>query len=329
MDDFAVTRDQMENAASTIYNFMKPTPQYNWPLLSERVGTEVWVKHENHTPTGAFKIRGGIVYVDYLRNNKNTPLEFIAATRGNHGQSVATAASQKGIPSKIVVPEGNSIEKNRAMVAQGAELITYGKDFQEAFEYAVDLSKADNLHMFPSFHPLLVRGVATYGWEVFNEIDGLDVIYVPIGLGSGVCGLIAARNLMGLKTEIVGVVAKNAPAYSLSFRDGRSISTNSADTVADGLACRVPNETALSIMKKDLSRIVEVSDVQIIAAVRHFFTDTHNVAEGAGAAALAALLKEKQKMRKKRVAVVLTGGNIDNSIYQDMLNNKKGEGNHL
>ena len=322
MEDFAVTQDQLENVARTIYNFMPPTPQYNWPLLSQRVGTEVWVKHENHTPTGAFKIRGGLVYVDYMGGQKNAPFEFIAATRGNHGQSVATAASHKGFSSRIVVPEGNSKEKNCSMVAQGAEVLTYGKDFQEAFEYATELSKSHDIHMFPSFHPLLVRGVATYAWEVFKEILDLDAVYVPIGLGSGICGVIAVRDLLGLKTEIIGVVAENAPAYSLSLRSGRLISTNSADTIADGLACRVPNDAALDIIKKGVSRIVEVSESQIRFAIRCFFTDTHNVAEGAGAATLAAVLKEKQKMESKRVAVILTGGNIDNSVYQDVLNEK-------
>ncbi|MEC7443230.1 MAG: pyridoxal-phosphate dependent enzyme, partial [Pseudomonadota bacterium] len=199
---------------------------------------------------------------------------------------------------------------------------TYGKDFQEAFEYATELSKSDNIQMFPSFHPLLVRGVATYAWEIFKAISDLDAVYVPIGLGSGVCGVIAARDLLGLTTEIIGVVAENAPAYSLSLKSGRLISTNSANTIADGLACRVPNDTALDIMKKSLSRIVEVSENQIRSAIRCFFTDTHNVAEGAGAATLAALLKEKQKMGSKRVAVILTGGNIDNSVYQDVLNEK-------
>ena len=322
MGDFGVTQDQMEHVASIIYDFMSPTPQYNWPLLSQRVGAEVWVKHENHTPTGAFKIRGGLVYVDYISGQRSASFEFIAATRGNHGQSVATAASNKGFPSRIVVPEGNSLEKNCSMVAQGAEVLTYGKDFQEAFEYATELSKADNVHMFPSFHPFLVRGVATYAWEVFKELPDLDAVYVPIGLGSGVCGVIAARDLMGLRTEIIGVVAENAPAYSLSVKNGRLISTNSANTIADGLACRVPNDTALDIIKKGVSRIVEVSESQIRSAIRCFFTDTHNVAEGAGAAALAALLKEKQKMGLKRVAVILTGGNIDNSVYQDVLNEK-------
>tara|TARA_B100000212_G_scaffold227990_1_gene173098 strand:- start:1058 stop:2041 length:984 start_codon:yes stop_codon:yes gene_type:complete len=322
MEDFGVTQDQMEHVASIIYDFMSPTPQYNWPLLSQRVGAEVWVKHENHTPTGAFKIRGGLVYVDYMSGQRSASFEFIAATRGNHGQSVATAASNKGFPSRIVVPEGNSKEKNCSMVAQGAEVLTYGKDFQEAFEYATELSKADHVHMFPSFHPFLVRGVATYAWEVFKELPDLDAVYVPIGLGSGVCGVIAARDLMGLRTEIIGVVAENAPAYSLSVKSGRLISTNSANTIADGLACRVPNDTALDIIKKGVSRIVEVSESQIRSAIRCFFTDTHNVAEGAGAAALAALLKEKQKMGLKRVAVILTGGNIDNSVYQDVLNEK-------
>ena len=322
MEDFGVTQDQMEHVASIIYDFMSPTPQYNWPLLSQRVGAEVWVKHENHTPTGAFKIRGGLVYVDYISGQRSASFEFIAATRGNHGQSVATAASNKGFPSRIVVPEGNSKKKNCSMVAQGAEVLTYGKDFQEAFEYATELSKADNVHMFPSFHPFLVRGVATYAWEVFKEISDLDAVYVPIGLGSGVCGVIAARDLMGLRTEIIGVVAENARAYSLSLKSGRLISTNSANTIADGLACRVPNDTALDIIKKGVSRIVEVSESQIRSAIRCFFTDTHNVAEGAGAAALAALLKEKQKMGLKRVAVILTGGNIDNSVYQDVLNEK-------
>jgi threonine dehydratase len=287
--------------------------------LSRRVGTETWVKHENHSPIGAFKIRGGLVYLDDLRRSRPEIAGVITATRGNHGQSIAYAASRLGLKATIVVPHGNSVEKNRAMAAFGATLVEVGHDFQAAYEYAIAAAERDGLHLVPTFHPLLMRGVATYALELFRAVAALDTVYVPIGQGSGICGMIAAREALGLKTEIVGVVAENAPSYALSFAAGKPVSTNSADTLADGLACRVPDPAALAIILKSAARIVTVSEAEIRQAMRALFADTHNVAEGAGAAALAAALKERDRRSGKRIAVVQSGGNIDRALFAEVL----------
>ena len=305
----------LERAAALVHSVMPPTPQYRWPLLCERTGADVWVKHENHTPIGAFKVRGGITYMDALKRAEPGVTGVVAATRGNHGQSIALAARRAGLHPVIVAPHGNSVEKNAAMRALGAELIEHGHDFQAAYEHAAVLARERKLHRLPSFHPWLVLGVASYGLELFNAVPDLDAVYVPIGLGSGICGTIAARNALGLKTRVVGVVAENAAAYALSFAKGAPVSTNSADTIADGMACRVPDESALAIIFNHAERVITVSEEEIKAAMRHYFTDTHNVTEGAGAAPLAALLKERDKMAGKRVALVLSGGNIDREKY--------------
>ncbi len=298
---------------------MPSTPQFNWPLLSARAGAEVWVKHENHTPTGAFKLRGGVIYVDaLLQRNPDCP-GVVAATRGNHGQSVACASTRRGLTSVVVVPHGNSLEKNAAMRAQGAQLIVHGADFQEAYEYAETLAAERQLHLFSSFDPTLVRGVGTYAWEFLSKVPDLDAIYVPIGLGSGICGVIAARDALGLKTRIIGVVAEAAPAYALSFERGEPVSTNSADTMADGIACRVPSVEALEVIWRGADHVVRVTEAEIRQAMRHYFTDTHNVAEGAGAAPLAALLKECETMTGKRVGLILSGGNVDRTVFQAIL----------
>jgi threonine dehydratase len=310
---------ELETAAELIYRHMTPTAQHCWPLLCARAGAEVWVKHENHTPIGAFKVRGGLTYMDdLLRREPDTP-GVITATRGNHGQSVAFAARAKGIKAVIVVPHGNSVEKNRAMRALGAELLEEGHDFNAAYDVALGLAEGRGLHLLPSFHPLLMRGVATYSLEFLFAEPGLDTVYVPIGMGSGICGMIAARDALGLRTKVVGVVAENAPTYALSFEAGRPVPTNSADTFADGVAVRVPNADALEIILKGAERVVSLSEEEIKAAMRAFFSDTHNVAEGAGAAPLAALLKEKDKMAGKKVGLVLSGGNVDTEIYRDIL----------
>jgi len=311
----------LEQAAGLVHEVMPPTPQYCWPLLSERCGAEVWVKHENHTPTGAFKIRGGLVYTAALKRDDPSVTGMICATRGNHGQSVATAARRFGLRAVIVVPKGNSVEKNAAMTAQGGELIEHGSDFQAALEHAQALAAEQKLHMFPSFHDVLVRGVASYGLELFKGAPELDTVYVPIGLGSGICAVIAARDALNLKTKIVGVVAANAPTYTLSFRAGKPVATNSADTMADGVACRVPVAQAVELINKGVDRIVELDEHEFEAAMRHYYTDTHNVAEGAGAAGLAALLKERDRMLGRRVGVVLTGGNVDAAVYRRVLAN--------
>ena len=306
-------------AAELIYRHFGPTPTYCWPLICERAGTEVWVKHENHTPIGAFKARGGLVYLDDLMKRAPETRGVIAATRGNHGQSVAYAARRAGIEAVVVAPHGNSIEKNRAMRALGAELIEHGADFNAALDRAEELAVARGLHAFPSYHPLLVRGVATYGLELLNAVPDLDTVYVPIGLGSGINGVISARDALGLKTRVVGVVAAQAPAYALSFEAGRTVSTESCDTLADGVSVRIPNAEALEAMLKGAERVVTVSEDEIEAAMRAYYSDSHNLAEGAGAAALAALLKEKEKMAGRKAAVILSGGNVDTALYRSVL----------
>lgn len=310
---------ELERAAGLVHAVMPPTPQYRWPLLCERAGCEVWVKHENQTPAGAFKIRGGIVYMDDLRRSQPEVKGVIAATRGNHGQSVAFAATRAGLTATVVVPQGNSVEKNAAMRAFGAELVVHGHDFQEALEHAIELAAERRLHMLQSFHPLLVAGVGSYALELFRGVPDLDAVYVPIGLGSGICGVMAARDAVGSKAEVIGVVAANAPAYALSFEAGEPVSTNSADTMADGMACRVPVPGALDAVLKGASGVVRVTEDEIKAAMRHYFTDTHNVAEGAGAAPLAALLKERHRWQGRKVGLVLSGGNVDRTVYQAVL----------
>jgi threonine dehydratase len=307
---------ELERAHEIVGRAVPPTPAHAWPLLSERLGTSVVVKHENHTPAGAFKVRGGLVYVERLKREHPQTRGLISATRGNHGQSVAFAGRRHGLPVTIYVPRGNSVEKNRAMAAFGANLIEYGADFQEAREEAVRHAARDGLHMVPSFHPDIVRGVATYALELFRAAPDLDVLYVPVGQGSGICGCILARDLLGLKSEIVGVQSTEAPSYALSFAAGTVVSTNSSNTRADGMATRVPDADALDIIRKGACRIVQVTDDEIAAAIRHLWTDTHNLAEGAGAAALAAALQEKPRLRGKRVGLVLSGGNIDFDLFR-------------
>ncbi len=309
----------LEAAAALVHRVVPPTPQYCWPLLGERVGAAVWVKHENHTPIGAFKLRGGLVYLDDLRRAEPGVRGVITATRGNHGQSIAYAAARLGLTATIVVPHGNSSEKNLAMRAFGARLVEAGHDFQAAYEHAIGLAESDSLHLVRSYHPLLVRGVASYALELFRGVVDLATIFVPIGLGSGISGMIAARDALGLTSEIVGVVAANAPAYALSVARGTAVATNSADTIADGLACRVPDEAALAVIRRGAGRIVTVSEAEIRRAMRILFTDTHNVAEGAGAAAFAAALQERGRLAGKRIAVVLSGGNVDRDVLAEVL----------
>ena len=312
-------KSEIEAAAETIYTAMPATPQYAWPLLAERCGATVWVKHENHTPIGAFKVRGGLIYISRLLADRPNTTGVIAATRGNHGQSIAFAARANGIAAVIVVPEGNSVEKNAAMQALGAELVVHGHDFQAAFEFAVDLADERRLTLVPSFAADLVVGVSTYAMELMTAAPDLDTLYVPIGLGSGISGCIAAREALGLTTKIVGVVSENAPCYALSFAQGQPVSTNSADTFADGLACRVPVDESVALINRYAERVVTVSETEIAAAMRHYFTDTHNVAEGAGAAALAALLREREAAAGQTIGLVLSGGNVDRSVFQDVL----------
>ena len=302
---------QLERAHEIVGAAVPPTPAYAWPLLAQRLGTGVVVKHENHTPTGAFKVRGGLVYVDRLKRERPHTAGLISATTGNHGQSLAFAAGRYRVPVTIYVPHGNSIEKNRAMRAFGANLVEHGEDFQAAREEAYRQAETNGLEIVPAFHPDLVLGVATFALELLRAVPDLDMLYVPIGQGSGICGCILARDLLGLKTEIVGVQATEAPSYALSFAAGTVVTTATSNTLADGMATRIPDAEALAIIRKGASRIVQVTDDEIALAMRAYWVDTHNLAEGAGAAALAAALQEKQKLAGKRVGLVLSGGNID------------------
>ncbi len=311
--------EKIESAAELVYRHMAPTPQYRWPLLCQRAGLEVWVKHENHTPIGAFKIRGGLVFMDNLKKQRPEVTGVIAATRGNHGQSIALAARIQGLKTVVVVPHGNSVEKNRAMRAFGADLIEHGEDFIEAKDFAIDLAHRKGLYMVPSFDPQLALGVASYGLEFLRGAGDLDAVYVPIGLGSGICGTIMARDALGSRTKIVGVVSDRAAAYALSFEAREAVSTNSANTMADGVAVRVPDPAALEIICKGAERIVTVSEDEIKSAMRAYYTDTHNLAEGAGAAPLAALLKERDKLTGKKAGVVLSGGNVDTAVFREVL----------
>jgi threonine dehydratase len=314
-----MTLEQLRTTADFVHRVLAPTPQIRWPLLCQRTGVEVWVKQENHLPVGAFKVRGGLVYVAELKQREPDITGVIAATRGNHGQSIAFAASRAGLRAVIVVPHGNSPEKNAAMQALGAELVVHGNDFQDALEHAAQIAETEKLHFVPSFAEPLVRGVASYALELFDHVSDLDAVYVPVGMGSGACGLIAARNALGLNTEIIGVCAAGAPAFALSFEAKRPVSTETVNTIADGMACRVPDPDALQIMLNGLARMVTVTDEEIRAAIRFLFADTHNVTEGAGAAPLAALLKERTRMQGRRVAIIQSGGNIDTDLFANTL----------
>jgi threonine dehydratase len=307
---------ELESAQKIVHAAMRPTAAHAWPLLAMRLGTSVVVKHENHTPTGAFKVRGGLIYVDRLKRERPQTAGIISATTGNHGQSLAFAAGRNRLPVTIYVPHGNSVEKNRAMKAFGADLIEHGEDFEAARSEAKRHAQRDGLEIVPSFHRDLVLGVATYALELFHAAADLDVLYVPIGQGSGISGCILARDLLGLKTEIVGVQSTEAPSYSLSFKAGTIVSTNSSNTRADGVATRIPDPDSFEIIRKGASHIVEVTDDEIGEAIRSFWTDTHNLAEGAGAAPLAAALQEKAKLRGKRVGLILSGGNIDFELFR-------------
>jgi threonine dehydratase len=310
---------QIHEAQAVVYRHMPPTPQYTWPLINERLAAEAWIKHENQTPVGAFKLRGALVYVTWLKQTQPDLKGVVAATRGNHGQGVGMAARLLGLKAVIVVPHGNSKEKNRAMLAQGVELVEHGHDFQESLEFAGTLAVERGYAMVDSFHERLVMGTATYALELFQAAPPLDTVYVPIGLGSSICGVAAARNALGLKTEIVGVVSSESPSYSLSFKERRIVEAPSRTAIADGLACRTPNSQAMEIIWNDVARIVEVTDAEIAQAMRAYYQDTHNLAEGAGAAPLAAALKESGSRRGKRIGIVLSGGNVDRETYQAVL----------
>ncbi len=313
------TKAELEDAARLVYRHMAPTAQHHWPTLSHRAGAEVWVKHENHAPTGAFKVRGGITFIDWLRRTKPDCPGIITATRGNHGQSQARAARAAGLRAVIYAPHGNSVEKNAAMRAFGAELVEIGDDFDEAREAAMARAKAEGLYFVPPFHTELVRGVATYSYELLTALPKLTTLYVPIGCGSGICGAIAARDALDHPAEIVAVVSDNAQSAKRSAETGRLSPSNSAKTFADGMAVRVPVQEALDIYAPGAARFVTVSDDEVAEAIRIYFTDTHNLAEGAGAAPLAALLQEKDLVQGQQAATVLCGGNIDTAWFQTVL----------
>jgi threonine dehydratase len=310
---------EIEQAQRLVYAHMPPTPQYSWPLLNQRLGTEVWLKHENHSPVGAFKLRGALVYMEWLKRSQPGLKGVVAATRGNHGQGVGMAARLHGLKAVIVVPHGNSKEKNLAMAAQGAELIVHGDDFQASLEHAVELSTELGYAMVESFHERLLMGTGTYAKEFLEGAPALDSVYVPIGLGSSICGMAAARNALELKTEIVGVVSRASPSYALSFRQHAIVEAPAETKIADGLACRKPNQQAMEFIWKNVARIVEVTDEEIGAAMRALYEDTHNLVEGAGAAGVAAALAEKDLNSGKRFGIVITGGNVDMDMYARVL----------
>jgi threonine dehydratase len=312
------TLAELETVIPIVSASVPPTPQYVWPQLKARTGVDVVVKHENHTPIGSFKVRGGLVYFDRLKRRRPQVRGIVTATRGNHGQSLAFAGSRAGIAVTIVVPHGNSTEKNAAMRSLGAELIEHGRDFDDAKEQAARIATERNLEYAPSFHRDFVVGVATYAFELFTGVVDLDTVYVPIGLGSGICGVIGTRDLLDLKTKIVGVVAEGANTYSRSVAAGRIVPTNSALTFADGMAVRVPDAMALHIIRRGADRIVEVTENEIAEAIRVIYSATHNSAEGAGAAALAGLLKERERLHGP-AAVILSGQNIDRTWMQTVL----------
>ncbi len=313
------TLAEIETAAALIYREFPATPQYRWALLCERLGTECWLKHENHTPIGAFKIRGGLTYFDQMRQRGALPREVFSATRGNHGQSLGWAARQHGVPCTIVVPHGNSLEKNAAMRALGVTLIEHGDDFQAAKEFAVTLAQERGGHMVSSFHFDLLRGVATYWWEFLRAVPQLDVIYVPVGQGSGICSAIAARQALQHRARIVGVVSSHATTYADSLAAGRVVASPVSTALADGMACRVADPEALALMAPHVDHIVQVSDSEVAAAMRALFTDTHNTAEGAGAAALAAALQEREQLAGQCVGLTLCGGNVDADVFASVL----------
>jgi len=313
------TLEELDRAARLVYRVMAPTPQYAWPKLGTRAGCTVWVKHENHTPTGAFKVRGGLVYMDHLVRSQPDIAGVVSATRGNHGQSISFAAARAGIPATLYVPYGNSPDQNASMGSFGARVVEFGKDFDEAKHEAYRVAAAENLHFVPSFHWDLVAGVASYALELFRAVEKLDAVYVGVGMGSGICALITVRDLLGLKTEIIGVSAMNAPATALSFEAGKPVTTATARTFADGIATREPVAEVVEAICRGAARFVKVSEEEMAEAVRIYYDDTHQVAEGAGAAPLAALLQERGRMAQKNVGVILSGGNIERARFSEVL----------
>ena len=311
----------IEHAARVVYREFQATPQYRWGLSSQRLGTDCWIKHENHTPVGAFKIRGGLTYFEALQKSGPMPAEVVSATRGNHGQSIGWAARAHGVACTIVVPHGNSHEKNAAMRALGVTLIEHGEDFQESREFAQQLAAQRGAHRVPSFHADLLSGVATYWWEFMQAVPQLDVVYVPIGQGSGACAAIAAKLALGRTLRIVGVVSAHATTYADSLAAGRVVAAPVTTQLADGMACRMADEAALAVLLPHLERIVQVTDKEVAQAMRDLYADTHNVAEGAGAASFAAAMQERPSLRGQVVGTTLCGGNVDSAVLAGVLAN--------
>lgn len=313
------TLAELEDAAALVHRSVPASPALGWPLLDLATGAKVVVKHENHNPTGAFKVRGGVTFIDWLQRTHPGSPGIITATRGNHGQSQARAAVAAGLRAVVYVPEGNSPEKNAAMEAWGADLRVHGADFDVAREEAFRVAEAEGLTIVPPFHTELVRGVATYAWELLSAHPEIETLYVPIGCGSGICGCISARDALGHRAEIVGVVSENAQTAKLSVEAGEMVTTNSANTFADGMAVRVPVRAAFEIYRDGAARILAVSDAEVAEAIRLYWSATHNAAEGAGAAPLAGLMQERAAMRDRNVAVILCGGNIDAPKFAQVL----------
>lgn len=313
------TLEELRQAAARVHEVVAPTPAYAWPKLGRRAGCTLWIKHENHTPTGAFKVRGGVIYMDRLRRARPEVKGVICATRGNHGQSIAWSAARAGLAATIVVPVGNSPDQNASIEAFGARVIEFGRDFDEARHEGHRLAQEQGLHFVASFHRDLVAGVASYALELFETAGPLDAVYVGVGMGSGICGLIAARDALGLPTRIVGVCTERAPATALSFAARRAVATPSALTFADGLATREPDAAAIAGIVEGAERIVQVSEDAIASAIRAYYDDAHQLAEGAGAAPLAAVLGEKERIAGRRIAAVLSGGNIERARFVQVL----------
>lgn len=315
-------RDAIESAAETLRKLVPPTPQYLWPQIAQAFGANVWIKHENHTPIGAFKARSAALYFHKLMQREPGTRGVITATRGNHGQAVGLAAQRFKLPTTIYVPQGNSAEKNNAMRALGVELVEYGIEFQESREQAAEVGSREGLHMVPAFHPDIVLGVATYWAELFRAVPDIDVVYAPIGQGSGVCAAAAARNAYSPRTRIVGVVSAHAPCFARSFAAGKVVEAPVSTVLGDGMACRKPDADAVAIVLANVERIVEVTDTELAAAMRKIFAMTHNVAEGAGAAAFAAAWREREALAGQRVGLTLSGGNVDSGVFADVLAGK-------
>ena len=317
-----LTLEDIQAASRVVYQQFQATPQYRWALSSDRLGTDCWIKHENHTPVGAFKIRGGLTYFEALKSRGDLPKEVISATRGNHGQSMGWAARAYGVACTIVVPLGNSIEKNAAMRALGVTLVEHGDDFQAAREFAINFAKERDAHMVPSFHQDLIRGVATYWWEFFKAVPNMDIVYVPIGMGSGAASAIAAKLALGRNVKIIGVVSSHATAYADSIAARRVVTSAATTVLADGMACRIPDQAALDVLIPHIDHIVKVTDAEIAQAMRDIYQDTHNVAEGAGAASFAAAMQERTALKDKVVGTTLCGGNVDASVFARVLASK-------